>query len=118
MCYACSIICAEIKVGYLIGYVRVSAVIQSLDTQRAQLVEHRCVRLFEEKASCAKRDRPELSRMLDHLREGDILLVIRPDRLARSKSDLLQIAESLSDRGQAFVHWQSHGRILRLQRGA
>jgi DNA invertase Pin-like site-specific DNA recombinase len=85
--------------SHLIGYARVSTVTQSLDQQRAQLSEQGCIRIFEEKISGAKRDRPELARMLDHLREGDVLLVTRLDRLARSTADLLQIAELLRERG-------------------
>ncbi|WP_455423979.1 recombinase family protein [Aminobacter niigataensis] len=58
-----------------------------------------CVRLFEEKASGAKRDRPELARMLDHLRAGDVVTITRLDRLARSTGDLLNIAERIKDAG-------------------
>ncbi|MDU8542512.1 recombinase family protein [Pseudomonas syringae group sp. J248-6] len=85
--------------NHLIGYARVSTVTQSLDQQSAQLSEQGCIRIFEEKISGAKRERPELSRMLDHLREGDVLLVTCLDRLARSTADLLQIAELLRERG-------------------
>lgn len=85
--------------SHLIGYARVSTVTQSLDQQRTQLSEQGCIRIFEEKISGARRDRPELARMLDHLREGDVLLVTRLDRLARSTADLLQIAELLRERG-------------------
>lgn len=84
---------------HLIGYARVSTQGQNLDQQRAQLSELGCSRVFEEKISGAKRDRPELARMLDHLREGDVLVVTRLDRLARSTSDLLQIAEHLRKKG-------------------
>lgn len=84
---------------HLIGYARVSTQGQNLEQQRARLSELGCSRIFEEKISGAKRDRPELSRMLDHLREGDVLVVTRLDRLARSTSDLLQIAELLRMKG-------------------
>ncbi|MBV1806769.1 recombinase family protein [Pseudomonas viridiflava] len=53
--------------SHLIGYARVSTVTQSLDQQRTQLSEQGCIRIFEEKISGARRDRPELARMLDHL---------------------------------------------------
>ena len=53
------------------------------------------MRLFEEKASGAQRDRPELGRMLDHLRAGDVVKVTRLDCLARSTRDLLEIADKL-----------------------
>jgi hypothetical protein len=48
----------------------------------------------------AKRERPELARMLDHLYETDVAVIIRRDRLARSTKDLLDIAEKLNDRRQ------------------
>jgi DNA invertase Pin-like site-specific DNA recombinase len=58
-----------------------------------------CIRIFEEKASGAKRDRPELARMLDHLRAGDVVTITRLDRLARSTGDLLAIAERIKEAG-------------------
>ncbi|WP_219847341.1 recombinase family protein [Burkholderia multivorans] len=81
--------------GLLIGYARVSTGSQSLAEQRAELKAAGCIRLFEEKASGAKRDRPELVRLLDHLRSGDVVTVTRLDRLARSTRDLLEIADRL-----------------------
>lgn len=81
--------------GLAIGYARVSTGSQNLDQQRADLKAAGCMRLFEEKASGAKRDRPELGRMLDHLRAGDVVTVTRLDRLARSTRDLLEIADKL-----------------------
>jgi DNA invertase Pin-like site-specific DNA recombinase len=58
-----------------------------------------CRRIFEEKLSGATRDRPQLTRLLDHIREQDVLMVVRLDRLARSTRDLLEIAELLRDAG-------------------
>jgi DNA invertase Pin-like site-specific DNA recombinase len=81
--------------GHFIGYARVSTDGQDLERQRVYLKEVGCTRIFEEKLSGANRDRPELNRMLDHLREGDVVVVTRLDRLARSTADLLQIAEQL-----------------------
>lgn len=83
----------------MIGYARVSTQDQDLDQQRAALGASGCVRLFEEKASGAKRDRPELARMLDHLRAGDVVTITRLDRLARSTGDLLNIAERIKEVG-------------------
>lgn len=85
--------------GQLIGYARVSTQGQDLAQQRAMLCDIGCHRIFEEKVSGAKRDRPELGRLLDHLRAGDIVTVTRLDRLARSTSDLLHIAERIKDTG-------------------
>ena len=81
----------------LIGYARVSTDDQDLTLQRAALKEAGCRRLYEEKASGAKRDRPELARLLDQLREGDVVVVTRLDRLARSTRDLLDVAELLRE---------------------
>ena len=83
----------------LIGYARVSTQGQDLAQQRETLSAMACQRIFEEKVSGAKRDRPELGRLLDHLRTGDVVTVTRLDRLARSTSDLLHIAEQINDSG-------------------
>src|SRR5512138_3727164 len=79
----------------LIGYARVSTEDQDLTLQRAALKDAGCQRIYEEKISGAKRARPELNRLLDHLRVGDVVVVSRLDRLARSTRDLLEIAEQL-----------------------
>ncbi len=81
----------------LIGYARVSTDDQDLRLQRAALKEAGCRRIFGEKVSGAKRDRPELARMLDQIRDNDVVVVTRLDRLARSTKDLLNIAEKLND---------------------
>ena len=83
----------------LIGYARVSTDDQSLDLQRRALRETGCARLFEEKVSGARRQRPELARLLDQLRDGDVVVVGRLDRLARSTRDLLEIAEAIQAAG-------------------
>ena len=83
----------------LIGYARVSTDDQQLDRQRAALRAAGCQRLYEEKISGARRDRPQLARLLQHLREGDVVVATRLDRLARSTRDLLDLAESLNRAG-------------------
>lgn len=83
----------------LLGYARVSTDDQDLAIQRASLAAAGCSRIYEEKISGAKRNRPELMRLLDHLRTRDILVVTRLDRLARSTRDLLEIGESLQQAG-------------------
>lgn len=80
----------------LIGYARVSTDDQHLDNQRSALRAAGCQRIYEEKISGAKRDRPELTRLLEHLREGDVVVATRLDRLARSTRDLLELAEILN----------------------
>jgi DNA invertase Pin-like site-specific DNA recombinase len=81
----------------LIGYARVSTDDQNLELQRSALGEAGCTRIYEEKLSGANRNRPELVRLLDQLRGGDVVVVSRLDRLARSTRDLLEIAEQLKE---------------------
>ena len=83
----------------LMGYARVSTEDQDLRLQRAALKEAGCRRIFEEKVSGATRNRPELARMLDQLRDDDVVVVTRLDRLARSTRDLLDMAEKLNEIG-------------------
>src|SRR5690625_1648759 len=85
--------------GLLLGYARVSTDDQDLSNQRAELQAAGCTKLFSEKITGTRRDRPELERMLDHLRAGDVVTVTRLDRLARSTRDLLDIAEQLQAKG-------------------
>ena len=70
-------------------YLRVSTDDQDLTNQRAELHAVGCTRIFAEKITGAHARRPELARMLDHLRAGDVVTVTRLDRLARSTRDLL-----------------------------
>jgi DNA invertase Pin-like site-specific DNA recombinase len=83
----------------LIGYARVSTDAQELELQRSALTAAGCERLFAEKISGAKRARPELERLLEQVRAGDVVVVTRLDRLARSTRDLLEIAERLQSVG-------------------
>jgi len=83
----------------LIGYARVSTDDQDLRLQRAALKDAGCKRTFEEKVSGAKRDRLELAKMIEQLRDDDTVVVTRLDRLARSTRDLLDIAEKLKEVG-------------------
>ena len=85
--------------GLLLGYARVSTDEQDLTNQRAELKKAGCNKLFAEKITGTKRERPELVRMLDQLRASDIVTVTRLDRLARSTRDLLDIAESIHTAG-------------------
>jgi len=82
-----------------IGYARVSTDDQDLSLQVAALKRARCRRIFEEKMSGARADRPELRRLLDQLREGDTVIIWRLDRLARSTRDLLDVCEEIGDAG-------------------
>ena len=77
----------------LIGYARVSTYGQTLDAQLAQLKAAGCTRIFREKVTGARADRKELLKMLKHLAAGDVVVVTRIDRLARSTFDLFAGSE-------------------------
>ncbi|MGF6970279.1 DNA invertase Pin-like site-specific DNA recombinase [Paraburkholderia sp. WC7.3g] len=90
----------DIETGaFLIGYARVSTDDQDLGNQEAQLRAAGCGRIFAEKITGTRRARPQLDRMLDHLRSGDVIVVTRLDRLARSIRDLLDIVERIREAG-------------------
>jgi DNA invertase Pin-like site-specific DNA recombinase len=84
------------------GYARVSTDGQSLAAQDAQLHAAGCAKVYSEKVSGAKTDRAELAKVLDRLQPGDVLVVTRLDRLARSTRDLLNILHVLGERGIGF----------------
>ena len=86
----------------LVGYERVSSDDQCLALQRDALNKAGCDRIFSEKMSSAKADRPELTAAIAFLRTGDTLVVWRLDRLGRSLKDLLTIVEDLNARGIQF----------------
>lgn len=79
----------------IIGYARVSTEEQQLDAQTAALREAGAERIFADKISGSKRKRPELNKMLEQLRSGDVVLVTKYDRLARSLADLLEIVTQI-----------------------
>ncbi len=83
----------------LLGYARVSTDAQELAGQRDELHAAGCTRIYAEKITGTQRNRPELARLLDHLRPGDVVTVTRLDRLARSTRDLLDIAERIQEAG-------------------
>ncbi|HBA89178.1 MAG TPA: integrase [Geobacter sp.] len=85
-----------------IGYARVSTTDQNLDAQLTQLQGVGCDKVYQEKASGAKEDRPELAAMLDYARQGDTVVVCKLDRIARSTKHLLNIVEGLQDKGVTF----------------
>lgn len=87
----------------LIGYARVSrADEQDTVLQRQALRKAGITKLFEERGSGGRWDRPELQRMLDQLRRGDVVLVWKIDRLSRSLKDLLSIMERIGAAGAGF----------------
>ncbi|WP_369935309.1 recombinase family protein [Ruegeria sp. A3M17] len=83
----------------LIGYARVSTQDQDPELQVDALKRVGCEKIFIEKASGAKRDRPELIAALDYAREADTIVVWKLDRLARSLKQLIETVENLEERG-------------------
>src|SRR3974390_1960685 len=84
---------------------------QTLASQDAQLHAAGCAKVYSEKVSGARSDRPELAKLLRRLDEGDVLMVTRLDRLARSTRDLLNILHTLGDRSigfKSFAHARAH----------
>lgn len=102
------------------GYARVSTHAQDLASQREQLTAAGVAKVFEEKASGSKRDRTALARAIRQLEPGDVLMVTRLDRLARSTVDLLNILEAITKKGAGFKSladaWADtttpHGKLL------
>src|SRR5258708_15839728 len=91
------------KGALFVGYARVSkADDQDTVAQVKALRQAGCKRIFEEKASGGRWDRPQLHKALEQLREGDVLVVWKLDRLSRSLKDLLHIMERVRDTGAGF----------------
>jgi len=86
----------------LIGYARVSTDDQSLDLQYDALTKAGCERIFDDKASGARDDRPGLVDALSHCRAGDVLCVYKLDRLGRTTRGLLELVEDLRKREIGF----------------
>ncbi len=104
----------------LVGYARVSSVGQSLEVQQEKLGNAGCARIFAEKKSGRLyENRPQLQQCLAYVRDGDVLVISRLDRMARSVLDLAKIADSLEKKGvalrvldQAIDTSTSEGRLM------
>jgi DNA invertase Pin-like site-specific DNA recombinase len=86
----------------IIGYARVSTEDQNLDGQLDALNAAGAERIFADKITGTARSRPELDRLLDQLRQGDVITVTKYDRLARSLRDLLDIVDTIQAHGAGF----------------
>jgi len=86
----------------LVGYARVSTQDQKPELQLDALNGAGCEKVFEEKASGAQRERPQLQAALEYVRAGDVLVVWKLDRLARSLKQLIETVEMLEERGIGF----------------
>src|SRR5262245_19412847 len=82
-----------------LGYARVSTDAQETHLQLDSLTRAKCSRIYQEKASGAKAERPELMKLLDHARKGDVVIVWKLDRLARSLRQLIDTTVLLNERG-------------------
>ena len=104
----------------IFGYSRVVTDGQSLASQDAQLHAAGCAKVYAEKVSGAYSDRPELAKVIKRLGIGDVLMVTRLDRLARSTRDLLNILDAIGKAGAGFKSlgdvWAdtttAHGRLM------
>jgi DNA invertase Pin-like site-specific DNA recombinase len=102
------------------GYARVSTNGQDLAAQEVELLAAGCAKVFKEKVSGAKTDRAELAKVIRSLEPGDVLVVTRLDRLARSTRDLLNVLATIADRKAGFRSlkdtWADtttpHGRLM------
>ena len=86
-----------------LGYARVSTPDQDLAGQRARLEAAGAFRVFEDVASGRAASRPGLAALIDHLRPGDAVVVVRLDRLGRSLAELIRLMETLRGRGVGLV---------------
>src|SRR3981189_3894911 len=103
-----------------LGYGRVSTDGQWLTAQVAELKAAGCTEIFQEKISGGKSDRKQLARLIARLGAGDVLVVTRLDRLARSTRDLLNMLGAVAEKGAGFKSlrdaWAdtttAHGRLM------
>jgi DNA invertase Pin-like site-specific DNA recombinase len=92
----------------LIGYARVSTGLQNLDLQEDALKHYGCSKIFLDKMSGTKKQRPGLEEALQYAREGDTIVVWRLDRLGRNMQDLIQLVNNLNEKGIAFHSLQEN----------
>ena len=86
-----------------IGYIRVSTEHQETARQQEIMGDYQVDRIFSEKISGANKDRPQLKAMLDYVREGDTLYIESISRLGRSTKDLLNIIDTLTEKGVTLI---------------
>lgn len=83
----------------IFGYARVSTEEQNLNRQLDQLKEAGAEKIYKEKITGTKKDRPELKKLLDYAREGDTIIITDLTRISRSTKDLISLVEELGARG-------------------
>lgn len=100
--------------GMKIGYARTSTAEQvaGLEAQERDLRAAGCERVFSEQVSSTATVRPQLTGALDFIRDGDVLVVAKPDRLARSTADMLEIVRKIEAKGAALLVLSMGGQVL------
>jgi DNA invertase Pin-like site-specific DNA recombinase len=100
--------------GIKIGYARTSTAEQvaGLEAQERDLQAAGCARVFSEQVSGAATVRPKMNTALDFIREGDVLVVTKPDRLARSTADMLEIVRKVEAKGASLLVLSMGGQVL------
>ena len=91
-----------------IGYARVSTKEQNLSLQLDAFQKEGCEQVFQEKISGAKANRPELRKMIDQLRRGDVIITWKLDRLGRSLRDLVNLVKEIQDKGAGLKSLHDH----------
>ena len=89
--------------GHKVGYVRVSTAAQNIDSQIDALYSYGCERVFSDKESGIKTERPGWQQLMDYLREGDALVVTELSRMTRSLKHLLQVVDALENKGVDII---------------
>ena len=82
-----------------IGYARVSTEEQNLDRQLDSLKEVGCEKVFQEKITGTKKERPELDKLMEQLRSGDLIIISDLTRLSRSVKDLFSLVDQIEKKG-------------------
>lgn len=88
----------------IVGYARVSTSEQNISLQKEELKKYGAEKIFEDKISGSKKDRPGLNKMMEMIREGDTLIIWKLDRLGRSLKNLIEFVSQLNERG---IHLKS-----------
>ncbi len=83
----------------IFGYARVSTEDQNLNRQLDQLKDAGAEKIYKEKITGTKKDRPELSKLLEYARDGDTIIITDLTRISRSTKDLISLVEELGNRG-------------------
>ena len=92
----------------IFGYARVSTEDQNLGLQIDALTQHGIDKLFQEKVTGSKRDRPQLEDMIKGLREGDSVVIYKLDRISRSTKHLIELSETFEELGVNFISIQDN----------